>query len=204
MLRNIIFDLGGVLLNLDYNRTSAAFHELGIQQFEAIYTPKNQSGLFDEFDKGFLSPDDFRIAIRCHLPNAVHDKEINTAWNAMLLDLPKERLDMLISLRKRYRLFLLSNTNLIHVDAFSAYLQREYGFADFSDYFEKWYYSCNIGMRKPDREIFEFVLNTNQLLAEETLFIDDSPQHIAGAKEIGIQTMLLKRGETVLDLVGGL
>ena len=98
---------------------------------------------------------------------------------------------------KKYRLFLLSNTNEIHIKAFSAYLKKAYGFSDFSDYFENWYYSCRIGKRKPDQEIFEFVLSENGLIPSETLFIDDSPQHIEGAKKTGIHAYRLSPGEEI-------
>ena len=191
MIRNIIFDLGGVILNLDPMATQKAFEKLGLADFEKHYSTIRQSGCFDDFDRGKITEKEFRAHLKNFLPATVTDEAIDHAWNAMLLDLPKERLELLESLGKKYRLFLLSNTNEIHVTAFSAYLQKTYGFSDFSSYFERWYYSCRIGKRKPDAEAFQFVLNENGLLAEETLFIDDSPQHVAGAKKIGIKSLLL-------------
>ncbi|MGL4597894.1 MAG: HAD family hydrolase [Bacteroidia bacterium] len=196
-VRNIIFDLGGVLLNLDYTLTSKAFIALGMRDFDAIYTQAKQVGWFDAFDKGELTAEEFRNLLRTHLPENTSDLSIDLAWNAMLLDLPRKRLDMLRVLGKDYRIFLLSNTNEIHVAAFSNYLQTTYGISDFSDYFERWYYSCRMGMRKPDAEIFQHVLTENKLLAAETLFIDDSIQHIAGAKSIGLQTLFLPAGEEI-------
>lgn len=192
-IKNIVFDLGGVIINLDMLATHNAFIALGVADFDSIYSQANQSGIFDGFDKGKISPEEFRNELRKHIPRDVSDPEIDAAWDAMLLDVPKEKLDLLTQLGKKYRLFLLSNTNVIHVKNFSAALQRVYGTPDFSPYFEKWYYSCNIGMRKPDAEIFEFVLNDNNLKAEETLFIDDSIQHIRGAGKLGIQTLFLDK-----------
>lgn len=200
MIRTLIFDLGGVLLNLDYERTANAFRQLGLQHFDDIYTQKQQLGLFDAFDKGMLSPQAFREALRQHFPSPVSDAEIDTAWNAMLLDLPIERLDLLIELRQHYQLLLLSNTNEIHVTAFSAYLQQAHGFSDFSSHFDKWYYSCRMGMRKPDAEIFQRVLTENNLAAADTLFIDDSIQHVEGAMQVGIKSIWLEKGRTIHDL----
>jgi putative hydrolase of the HAD superfamily len=200
MIRNIIFDLGGVILNLDPPATRKAFEALGLIDFEKQFTTSRQTGLFDDFDCGRISENQFRDHLKKFLPANVRDEAIDAAWNAMLLDLPKERLALLEALGKKYRLFLLSNTNEIHVTAFSAYLQKEFGFNDFSAYFERWYYSCRIGKRKPDAETFQFVLNENGLLAEETLFIDDSPQHVEGAKKAGIHGLLLSPDKTISDL----
>lgn len=200
MIRNIIFDLGGVLLNLDMNATATAFKKLGIQNFDDLYTQAKQTGLFDAFDKGHISPTEFRTALRQHLPENTSDNAIDEAWNAMLLDLPIERLDLLRSLKGKYRLFLLSNTNEIHVTAFSDYLNKTFGFPDFTDFFEQWYYSCRMGMRKPDEEIFEKVMSLHQLIPSETLFIDDSIQHVHGAAKTGIQAVWLEPGQTILTL----
>ena len=199
MIRNIIFDLGGVILNLDPAATQKAFETIGLADFEKHYTTIRQTGCFDDFDRGKISEKEFRDHLKKFLPATITDDAIDKAWNAMLLDLPKERLDLLQSLGKKYRLFLLSNTNEIHVTAFSSYLQKEFGFSDFSSYFERWYYSCRIGKRKPDVEIFQFVLNENGLIAEETLFIDDSPQHVEGAKKVGIKSYLLPAGKDICD-----
>lgn len=196
-IKNIIFDLGGVIINLDYNRTRNAFIELGLTGFDAIYSQAQQGGFFDSFDTGRLSPEEFRTEIRKHLKQEISDNQIDHAWDAMLLDVPSEKLQLLSRLKTKYRTFLLSNTNVIHVNNFSNYLQRTYGHSDFTPYFEKWYYSCNIGMRKPDAEIFEFVLNENGLRAEETFFIDDSIQHIEGATRCGLQTIHHQQSESL-------
>jgi putative hydrolase of the HAD superfamily len=196
-IKNIIFDLGGVIINLDYNKTKNAFVALGLSNFDTIYSQSQQNGFFDAFDKGQLSPEEFRAEIRKHLSVDKSNDEIDAAWDAMLLDVPKEKLDLLNSLKKTYRTYLLSNTNTIHVKNFSAALKKIYRVSDFSGYFEKCYYSCDIGMRKPDSEIFEFVLNENGLRAEETLFIDDSIQHIEGATRCGLQTIHHQQSESL-------
>lgn len=198
-IKNIIFDLGGVIINLDMAATRNAFIGLGIKNFDSIYSQAVQSGIFDQFDKGQITPHEFRNELRKHIPGTVTDAQIDAAWNAMLMDIPKEKLELLSRLKKKYRLFLLSNTNVIHVKNFSAELQRVYGTPDFSAYFEQWYYSCNIGMRKPDAEIFHHVLRENNLVAAETLFIDDSIQHIRGAGQSGIQTLFLEKGSALAE-----
>lgn len=200
MIRNIIFDLGGVILNLDPLATQKAFENLGMADFEKHYSTIRQTGCFDDFDRGKISEQEFRDHLKKFLPAAVTNEMIDTAWNAMLLDLPKERLELLEALGKKYRLFLLSNTNEIHVTAFSAYLNKTYGFNDFSSYFERWYYSCRIGKRKPDAEAFQHVLDENGLKAEETIFIDDSPQHVEGAKKMGIKAYLLPAGKDICSV----
>jgi putative hydrolase of the HAD superfamily len=202
-IKNIIFDLGGVIINLAYERTRNAFIELGMKDFDSVYSKAQQSGFFDAFDKGELSPAEFRNKIRSHIAHEVSDAQIDAAWDAMLLDIPQEKLQLLSALKKKYRTFLLSNTNEIHITSFSAYLQRTYGTPDFTPYFDQWYYSCRIGMRKPDAEIFEFVLRENDLRAAETLFIDDSEQHIRSAKQLGIHTLFFDQNASLEDALRG-
>ena len=197
--KNIIFDLGGVILNIDYELTFKAFKNLGLKNFDTLFSKARQKELFDNFETGKYSADDFRNEIKkFHVSLTSH--QIDHAWNSMLLDLPRERLSLLSSLKNKYRLFLLSNTNTIHIDAYSDYLKNSYGFSDLSHIFEKQYYSFALGMRKPDAHTFDFVLKENNLKASETLFIDDSPQHIEGAKKLGIQTYYLQKTETILNL----
>lgn len=196
-IKNIIFDLGGVIINLDHGATRSAFIGLGMSDFDNIYSQAQQSGFFDAFDKGIISPEEFRNEIRKHIPRVVTNEEIDSAWNAMLLDVPSGKIELLSNLKNKYNTFLLSNTNRIHVQSFSSELQRVYGTPDFTPYFKRWYYSCDIRMRKPDVEIFEHVLNENSLQAEETLFIDDSIQHIRGAEKCGLKTLFLEKGKSL-------
>jgi putative hydrolase of the HAD superfamily len=201
-IKNIIFDLGGVILNLDYQRTIKAFEELGMEEFTKVYSQANQKHLFDEYEKGLTSSEEFRKGLCALLQDEIPHEKIDAAWNAMLLDLPAERLELLKRLKKKYRLFLLSNTNDIHYTAFSAYLQRTFGFPDFSQFFEKEYYSHRARLRKPDVEVFEMVINENKLLPAETLFIDDTLQHIEGAKRAGLHAYHLQAPETIIDVFG--
>jgi len=210
-IKNIIFDLGGVLLNLDYSRTAKAFRKLSpaFLSFDPVYTGLKDKELFENFEKGFLSPGQFRDGIRSILlremksksNESLHtDEMIDNAWNVMLLDFPADRLKLLQRLKADYRLFLLSNTNAIHLEAVAQILFNSIGHRNLGSVFEKEYFSNLMGMRKPDKEIFHFVLEENKMKPEETFYIDDSPQHVQGAATLGIQSYLLKKGEEVQDL----
>ena len=199
-IKNIIFDFGGVILNIDYTLTEKAFASLGLTDFDRIYSQATQKELFDKLEKGQISPEIFRTEIRKFIRDGITDTQIDEAWNAMLLDLPAERVELLDKLKKKYRLFLLSNTNEIHFTSFNAYMKNKFKRDIFGDVFENAYVSHNVKMRKPDAEIFEFVLRENNLKNSETLFIDDSIQHIEGANKLGINTIFLKKGETILSV----
>lgn len=199
-LKNIIFDLGGVILNIDSRLTVEAFKQLGLSDFEIKFSSAKQTTIFDDLETGKISPDEFYSFIRKRAGVYLPDSAIEKAWNAMLLDLPEERLDLLEKLKKNYRTFLLSNTNKIHIRAFSVYLQKRFGVKNLSHLFEKEYYSYQIKLRKPDKAVFTYVLNENNLAPEETLFIDDSLQHINSAMSAGIHAIHLTPPKTILDL----
>lgn len=203
-IKNIIFDLGGVIINLDTNKTIAEFNKLSYMPFEAIYTQAGQSELFDNFDKGLISTEEFFYQIRKQIRYEGPDHELLRAWNAMLLDVPEKRLDILVTMKQNYNTFLLSNTCEPHIAAFEQDLYLKHGVKNFNDYFDEVYYSCRLGMRKPNKEIFEFVLEKNNLKPEETVFIDDSIQHVKGAGECGISAFLLPKGEEIGDFLKGL
>lgn len=192
-IKNIIFDLGGVILNIDYNLTAQAFKNLGVSNFDELYSKAQQSELFDLMETGMVSNQEFRNGIRDIINLQLSDEEIDNAWNAMLLDLPFKRIELLKKLKAEgYRLFLLSNTNQIHYDAYTKNLKNEHGVEGLEEFFEKTYFSHKIHKRKPLKEIFQFVLDDAELKAEETIFIDDSLQHVLGAKEAGINAFHLE------------
>ncbi len=196
-VRNIIFDLGGVLLNIDYNLTVQAFQELGIQNFDALYSQMQQVEIFDLLETGKIGEDEFVQKIQELSPVPLTHTQIVQAWNALLLDFPLRRLQILQQLQLHYNIFLLSNTNEIHERCFNKQLSSLNGIPTLAVFFDKVYYSHKVGLRKPMKEIFELVLNENGLKAEETLFIDDSPQHIATASGLGIQTIFMEKGMTI-------
>lgn len=200
--KNIIFDLGGVILNIDYFLTEKAFSKLGISDFKSLFSQAQQTQLFDNYEKGFISSNDFRTELKKYLPKNISNQEIDNAWNAILLDLPIERIELLEKFKTTHRTFLLSNTNDIHIETFNQYLQKDFAIPDLSNLFEKMYLSYKIGMRKPDSEIFELVLKENNLKPNETLFIDDSIQHVEAAKKLGINAYWLDvKKESILDVI---
>lgn len=200
-IKNIIFDLGGVIINLDTNKTIQEFNKLSTKQFETIYTQLQQSPIFDKFDKGEITETDFFNEIQKALEVHIPIEKLLFAWNAMLLDFPKHRLQLLEKLKANYRLFLLSNTNETHISEFENTLFKQHGYQNLESFFETVYYSCRIGKRKPNSDIFDFVLKQNNLNPEETLFIDDSPQHIEGAIKSGIKAEFLAKDRDVQDLI---
>lgn len=195
-IRHVIFDLGGVLLNIDYQLTEKAFIRAGMSDFSKLYSQLKQTPLFDEFETGKISETDFIQQLQQLSPVALSPEQTRNAWNAMLLDLPLRRLQLLQQLRLYYDLVLLSNTNIIHETAFTQSLQQAHGIT-LGGFFDKLYYSHRIGLRKPDPEVFRLVLTENNFNPAHTLFIDDSPQHIEGAKTLGIQTIFLDKGMTI-------
>ena len=196
-IKHIIFDLGGVILNIDYKLTENDFADAGIHNFTELFSQLKQSDLFDKFEVGEINREVFVNELRKVSGSNATDEIILNAWNAMLLDFPVRRLQILQQLRLYNDLFLLSNTNEVHEDAFNEILMRTHGIPNIGVFFDKVYLSHRVGLRKPMKEIFQRVLDDNRLKPEHTLFIDDSPQHIAGAKELGIQTIFLDKGMTI-------
>lgn len=203
-IRNIIFDLGGVLFDINYHHIIDSFNQLGLTHFDVLYTQLKQDHLFDELETGSITASEFRNRIRSISKMEISDEAINSAWNSILIGFPAKNVDLLQRLKKKYRLFLLSNTNEIHEEAFHKMLEKEYNVPVLEDSFEKIYLSHRIHLRKPDPAIFNLVLSENKLKAEETLFIDDSPQHVEAAKKTGIQTIWLQNGDWVGDVLKGL
>ena len=190
-IRNIIFDLGGVLYNIDYHATLDAFKNMGIRDFDRLFNQAAQNDLFDRFDRGAVSPEGFRAEIRSLTGLDLSDQQIDDAWNAMLLDFPPHRIDLLEGLRSHYRLFLLSNTNAINFPVFQKHMKENFGFEDIDPFFEKTYLSYRIGHRKPEREAYELILRENELVGEQTLFVDDTLQHVEGARRAGLKAVWL-------------
>lgn len=200
-IKNIIFDLGGVIINLDFNLTIFEFNKLSQIPFESIYSRAKQNELFNDFEIGKIEEREFFSELKKHIRYTGPTEHLVNAWNLMLLDVPEQRLDMLIDLKLKYNTFLLSNTNETHIKAFEKDLYRKNGVRNFNDYFEKVYYSSRVGMRKPDKEIFELLLKENKLKPEETVFIDDSDQHVKGAGNCGINSYLLRPNMEIKELL---
>jgi FMN phosphatase YigB (HAD superfamily) len=184
----IIFDLGGVILNIDYQLPVEAFKALGIEDFSKHFSQAAQSALLDEYETGRISSDAFIEEVSKFVKPHTTEDQIRSAWNSILLDLPEKRLFCLEKVADSHRIFLLSNTNEIHIEAFNQYLLNTHSLPSLEPFFEKLYLSYEVGLRKPDRLIFEHVLADAGLKPESTLFIDDSIQHIHSAAALGINT----------------
>jgi glucose-1-phosphatase len=196
----IIFDLGGVFINLDFSRALKNFSDLFQKDFSQFFSHSGQTDTFNTFEKGEISPSEFRNKLREQFGNTeISDLEIDNAWNSLLVDWPKERMELLKNAKNHYQIFLLSNNNAIHIEG-CHYLAEKMGGSRLHDYFHKAYLSHEIGLRKPDKEIFEFVINEQKLNLSKTLFIDDSIQHIEAARKLGINAYHLQAPETVTDL----
>ena len=187
----IIFDLGGVLLNIDYQASKRAFEKLGVADFDMHFSQLSQSHLFDRFETGMISSEYFREQIKKESRIKCAEHHIDAAWNAMLLDFPIQRLALLERLSTQLPLFLFSNTNEIHIRVFKNQLTDHGLLKRFENCFTQIYYSYELGMRKPHPKSFKHILELNGLDASLTLFIDDSKQHIEGAKKAGLRTILL-------------
>ncbi len=198
-IKNIIFDLGGVILDINYQATIDAFVKMGIKDFSNLYSQKEQKQIFDDFEIGKITSNQFISSIQSLSQNSISKDKIITAWNAMLLEINTEKLDYLLSLKERFRIFLLSNTNEIHISKFEAGLVKKNELKKFYNCFEKVHYSSRLSLRKPNLDCFKKVLNINKLNASETIFIDDSKQHIEGALKCGIKGYLFPQNYTIQD-----
>jgi glucose-1-phosphatase len=199
-IKNIIFDLGGVIINIRYQNALEALQKLSRNQRAIEFTQQEQSQLFDDYETGRISDQVFREGLRRHYDIEAGDAEIDAAWNSLLLDIPAERIALLQELGRKYRLFLLSNTNAIHLVRFTQIVADNFPIPSLESLFEKTYYSHLVGQRKPDAPVFEHILEQHQLNREETLFIDDSIQHIEGANQVGIRTLFLAPPLTINEV----
>ena len=196
MIRNLIFDFGGVLIDLDMEALPR-----GLQRFGLRAAGPELVQISQQYETGKIRTDHFLREVQRRLPGSRED-EIRRIWNATVAGFPRERLDFLETLKAsgEYQMFLLSNTNPLHVEQ-ARYNMGERDFERFRNCFRQFYLSHEIGMRKPDPEIFEFVLGENDLSPGETLFIDDTPEHTESASNLGIRTWHLQVGrDSILEL----
>ena len=196
-IKNVIFDLGGVLLNIDFNKTTEAFRKFGFPHFEKMYSQFSVDKLFEKLERGIINPEDFYTVMLKVGNKGLAIEQVKFAWNSLLLNFREESLQFLNQLKKTHNLFLLSNTNAIHFDAFNIILKEQTGFETLDSFFTKTYYSHLIGLRKPDEDIFDFVIENADLAATETLFIDDTAVNINTARKMGFKTHLLVPGEKI-------
>lgn len=199
-IKNIIFDLGGVILNLSVDSTLRKFSELSGYPPDKVIELYHARPEFLAYEKGLITNDEFRKFLRSLFELKSTDLELDGCWNAMLGDIPAERIELLRELKSRYRTYLLSNTNAIHLDCFSGIVKKGHGIESLDPLFHKAYYSHLMGMRKPHADIYEYVLNENGLKAGETIFLDDNLANLQGAASVGIQTFHVTHPDTIFSL----
>lgn len=199
-IKNIIFDLGDVILNIDVPIASKSFADLSGREQSEILTIFKESEVFRQFETGLMDEPTFRNYVReiLNFPD-LSDDAIDTAWNSLLLDLPPERVELLKKLATRYRLFLLSNTSSIHITQVNKILEASTGVERLEDLFETVFLSYEMGLMKPDTRIYQEVLDKAGLKAEETLFLDDNADNIRGAGQLGIETIHVQKPVTILE-----
>jgi len=199
-ITTLIFDFGGVLINLDINQCIFNFKQLGLKNFEQYLNNFAQSGFFMKLEKGQISAEEFRNEIRKLSENPLTDAQIDEAWCSFLLEIPSAKLKMLLELRKKFRVILLSNTNIIHFPDSEKKLFLKTG-KNMSDYFDRCYLSYEMKMAKPDKEIFVNILATENVKANECLFLDDGIKNTEQAQKLGMQTYQVSEREDLSFLL---
>ena len=199
-IKNIIFDLGGVILDIDFYKTQNAFRSLGLHEIEDLFGLGHAASYFKDYEVGKINDEEFINNIRKSVSEELSPDEIIKAWNAMLIEFPKPGIEKIKELKLKYRTFLFSNTNAIHLKAFRKMFEADYPGETLDGLFEKVYYSHLMKARKPDVASFIQIINENNLIAEETLFVDDAEINLKAAREAGLQTFLINGNSSILDL----
>lgn len=199
-IKNILFDLGGVFLDINYQLTEKAFIDLGITDFDQRFNQQFSNTLFEDLETGKLTPEIFYKRFRNETGTMLTNQAIETAWNALLLDFPVERLEWLEEIRRKYPVYLYSNTNIIHYQCFMKMFEQKFEGKNLNEYFRTAYYSHELGLRKPYSASYTKIMELENLNPAETLFIDDTLKNITGAKEAGLQTIWLQPGMTLQEL----
>ncbi|MDY0104520.1 MAG: HAD family phosphatase [Lentimicrobium sp.] len=199
-IKNIIFDFGNVLLNINPALSAKAFQNLGIKEGVDFWGSRSSSDMLIGLEKGTITPDEFRRRALGMLVPGITTQQVDDAWNALLLDLPARRIERIKGLRSEHRIFLLSNSNQIHYECFMSRFEKEFGFP-LGDLFEKCWFSHQLGMVKPNQEIFRYILNDAGLNPAETLFIDDTLVHVEAARSLGIKAFHLQPGMDIVELL---
>jgi putative hydrolase of the HAD superfamily len=200
-IKNIIFDLGGVLLDIDYDKTVEAFRALGIKHPEKAFSKSHQASIFRAYEKGEITSAPFVGHLINTTAQGTTVNDIEKAWCAMLGTMQEDKFKLLQDLSQSYVLFILSNTNEMHQSVFEAHIEAKYGMKKFRNLFKRIHYSHQMGMRKPDTVIFDAVVNTHQIDPKETLFVDDTRVHVEGALKSGLMAVHLSDEKSLSDIL---
>jgi putative hydrolase of the HAD superfamily len=202
LVKNIIFDFGNVLFDLDLPAIERNLKLLCGENFATAKEKLRRERIFERYEVGGLSTEEFVDTLRFAAEPPLEKEQVIAAWNSIFWEMPRHRFEMLLRLRERYKVFLLSNINDLHATWIDAYMAREHGIEGFhTRYFDGVYYSHLIRLRKPDREIYEYVLADAEMVAQETIFFDDMELNVAAAQALGIQGILHPAGREIAEVV---
>lgn len=199
----ILFDLGGVIIDIDPERSLRTFEQMGYHDIRPVYATMAEEGWFTRLEIGEAEPVDIYARLRSSLSKEISDEDIRKGWNALLGKLPAERIQLLEQLSDRYRLYLLSNTNPIHMATIHQLVRYDFGVSDMGHWFEQDYYSYEMGLRKPDPTIYQVILDDHLLDPAATLFVDDTPANIESAAQLGFQTLHVPDNRSIVELMKG-
>ena len=199
-ISTIIFDLGGVIMDIDVKKTLAAFSNLGLSNVHEYFGHGFAASFFSDHESGKITDEEFLQEIKNLLGGEVSDEVVIDAWNALLLRFPPERIALLSALKNRYRLFLYSNTNAIHQEKFKEIYRKAFS-SELDSLFEKAYYSHELGQRKPETAGFEQIIRENNLDPKQTLFVDDALMNVEGAIKAGLKGLYLPPGIFITDIL---
>jgi putative hydrolase of the HAD superfamily len=195
-IETIIFDFGGVILDIDPQLTYNEFAKFGPKSIQ----DDKIKVITGKFERGILTPEKFRSQMCEALGIKITERQFDDAWNALLFDIPSERIEIIEKVKSHYNTLLLSNSNEIHYDLYVRDLQLRFGYREFDSLFHKAYFSFDTHLAKPDPDAFEFIINQHDLKLEKTLFIDDGAENIDIAKSLGLKTYLLQKPERIRDI----
>lgn len=199
-IKNVIFDFGVVIINIDPSNVKKRMAAKGIHNVDELHQNLMANNIYNRLETGEITADEFRTAIKDIIDAPLTDDEIDDAWNSMILDIPRERIKFLTRLKSKYKVYLLSNTNSIHWKYYDQYFQDNYDYPSLSTFFSDAWYSHLMGVRKPDPEIFKMVLEKGKLNPQETAFVDDILENVDAASTLGIRPVHLPPGIEIMDL----
>ena len=199
-VKNLIFDLGGVILDLSVDTSLSSFANLSGIEKSTVKRLFASSPEFELYEKGEISNEEFRAFVKKLYSIDAPDETLDACWNAMLLGFPKKKLELLETLKVKYNVYLLSNTNDIHLQHINNILLPQVNHhTSLDDFFHRAYYSHRMKKRKPDAEIFEQVLSEGNFVPSETLFLDDNQSNVEGAAKLGIKTVHVVSPDMIFD-----
>ena len=198
-IRNIVFDFGGVIIDIDPYAIVNQMNKMGFSVVDKMKEPAFLESV-KRFEKGIIKASTFREEVKNYLNISISDAFFDEMWNSMLYDIPERRINLVKQLKQNYHVYLLSNTNEIHYDMFVRDLQLRYGYREFDNLFDKAFFSFALHLAKPDPDIYRFVLDSYDMLPEQTLFIDDTDENIESARSLGIHTLKVEMGSRIVDL----